>query len=80
MSKDHFIDKETTIKKAQPVKLKALPFSKGIRVEVEFNFNPYDSTDMDALLDVDSPLRQSVRNFAKMLEEDLGQKLIKDIE
>lgn len=78
MSKDHFVDKETTIKKAQPVKIKAVPFSKGFKVELEFNFNPYDSTDMDALIDVDSPLRQSVRNFAQMMKDDLGQTLIKD--
>lgn len=77
---EKFIDKETTIKKAQPVKIKAVPFSKGFKVELEFNFNPYDSTDMDALLDVDSPLRQSVRNFALVMKEDLGQRLIKDYE
>ena len=75
---DNFIDKETTIKKAQPVKMKAIPFSKGFKVEVEFNFNPYDSTDMDALIDKDSLLRQCVRNFAEMMKEDLGQRLIKD--
>jgi len=75
---EKFIDKETTIKKAQPVKIKAVPFSKGFKVELEFNFNPYDSTDMDALIDVDSPLRQSVRNFAQMMKDDLGQTLIKD--
>ena len=77
---EKFIDKETTIKKAQPVKIKAVPFSKGFKVELEFNFNPYDSTDMDALLDVDSPLRQSIRNFALVMKEDLGQRLIKDYE
>lgn len=75
---DNFIEKETRIKKAQPVKISAIPFSKGFKVAVEFNFNPYDSADMDQLIIKDSYLRQSLQNFIKLISEETGMVLIKN--
>jgi hypothetical protein len=72
-----FIDKETRIKKAQPVRIKAIPFSKGFKVELEFNFNPYDSADMDQLILKDSYLRMAMQNFIKLIIDETGMELIK---
>ena len=72
-----FIDKETRIKKAQPVKFSTESFSGGFKVNIEFNFNPYDSADIDQLLTKDSYLRQALRAFIQMKEEETGDKLIK---
>ena len=78
MEQDRFIDKTTTLVKAQPLKLRSHNYKDGFKVEVEFNFNPYDPTQIDKLIQVDSDLRTSVRAFIKMLEEDTGSKLIRD--
>lgn len=78
MEQDKFIDKTTTLTKAQPVKLNSHVFKNGFKVSIEFNFNPYDPTQIDKLLQHDSDLRTSFRAFIKMIEEDTGSKLIKD--
>ena len=78
MEQDRFVDKTTTLVKAQPVKFKSNNFKNGFKVEIEFNFNPYDPTQVDKLLDVDSDLRISFRAFIKMVEEDTGSKLIRE--
>lgn len=72
-----FVEKETRIKKAQPVKISAIPFSKGFKVALEFNFNPYDSADMDQLIIKDSYLRQSLQNFIKLIKDETGMELLK---
>lgn len=74
----NIVEKETRIKKAQPVKITATPFSKGFRIAVEFNFNPYDSADMDQLIMNDSYLRTSIKMFIEMIEKETGMFLIKD--
>ena len=71
-----FVEKTTVLKKAQPVKLWTQLFSKGFKVGVEFNFNPYDPNDMDELVKVDSDLRTSIKNFIKMYSEITGSELI----
>lgn len=75
---DNFIEKETRIKKAQPVKISAIPFSKGFKVAIEYNFNPYDSADMDQLILKDSYLRMSLQNFILLVKEETGMELIKN--
>lgn len=75
---DPFIDKTTTLIKAQPLRIKSHNFRNGFKVEIEFNFSPYDPTQIDKLTEVDSDLRTAVRAFIKMVEEDTGSKLIKD--
>lgn len=72
------IEKETRIKKAQPIKFKSIPFAKGFKVEVEFNFSPYDSTDIDQLIKVDSELRTSLENFIVLIEATTKGKLLHD--
>ncbi len=78
MGENDFIDKTTTLKMAQPVKLKTNMFAKGFKVSVEFNMDYNDPTHIDALVEVDSALRESLRAFIKMVEEDTGSVLIKD--
>ena len=77
---DQFVDKVTVLKKSQPVRMWTHEFKEGFKVGIEFNFSPYDPTDIDKLLQVNSDLRTALRAFIKMVEEDTHQKLVKDNE
>lgn len=75
---EKFIEKETRIKKAQPFKFNTHTFGKGFKVEVEINFNPYDSMDMDTLMANDSLLKAALKRFITLIEETTGDKLIRN--
>ena len=75
--------KETTLKLAEPLKLKATPFSKGYKVEVTLNIDPNNPIHLDSLLlSVEkSSVRKAVKHFIEnIIEKDLGGILLKDSE
>jgi len=75
---DKFVEKETRIRKAQPFKFSTESFSKGFKVNVEINFNPYDSLDMDQLMANDSLLETALKKYIQMIERVTGDKLIRN--
>lgn len=74
---ENFVEKETRIKKSQPVKFSTQSFADGFKVNIEFNFSPYDSADIDQLLLQDSYLRTALRAFIKLKEDETKDKLIR---
>ena len=73
--------KETLLKLNEPLKLKALPFAKGYRMEVTLNIDPNNPIHLDSLLleKEKSTVRLAVEAFKKnIIEKDLGGRLIED--
>ena len=73
--------KETLLKLNEPLKLKALPFAKGYRMEVTLNIDPNNPIHLDSLLleKEKSTVRLAVAAFKKnIIEKDLGGRLIED--
>ncbi len=73
--------KETLLKLNEPLKLKALPFAKGYRIEVTLNIDPNNPLHLDALLlSVEkSTVRLAVKAFKEnIIEKDLHGRLIED--
>lgn len=73
--------KETLLKLNEPLKLKAVPFSKGYRIEVTLNIDPNNPIHLDSLLleKEQSSLRLAVEAFkVNIIEKDLGGRLIVD--
>ena len=73
--------KETLLKLNEPLKLKALPFAKGYRIEVTLNIDPNNPLHLDSIL---LPLEKSTVRLAvqafkqNIIEKDLGGRLIED--
>lgn len=73
--------KETLLKLNEPLKLKAVPFSKGYRVEITLNIDPNNPLHLDSIL---LPLEKSTVRLAvqafkqNIIEKDLGGRLIED--
>ena len=79
--REPFEKKETRLILNEPLKLKAVPFSKGYRVEITLNIDPNNPIHLDALLlSVEkSNVRLAVQAFKKnIIEKDLGGRLIED--
>ena len=73
--------KTTTVKLAEPLKLKATPFARGYKIEITYNLDPNNPIHLDALLlSVEkSTVRLAVQAFKKnIIEKDLGGRLIED--
>ena len=60
-----------------PIKLKVEAFSKGCKLHCELDMNPYDVTTQEYFTVKDSELRECIRKFMKMWEEETGDKFIK---
>jgi len=76
-----FEKKETLLKLNEPLKLKALPFAKGYRIEITLNIDPNNPLHLDALLlsKEKSTVRMAVQAFKEnIIEKDLGGRLIED--
>jgi hypothetical protein len=81
MSENNFIDKTTSIKAIERITFKAVPFSKGTKIEVKWAFNPEDSTHIDQFLN-DDPAKNNIlvalRGFKNILQKELGAKILED--
>ena len=68
-----FETKTTTIKLAEPLKLKRCVFAKGSKTEITWNLDPNNPIHLDALLlSVErSSVKQAVIAFEKFIEECL---------
>ena len=81
MSENNFIDKTTSFKTVERIKFKGQPFAKGYKIEVSWAFNPEDSTHIDQFLN-DDPAKNNIllalRGFKKILEKELGAKILED--
>lgn len=76
-----FEKKETLLKLNEPLKLKALPFAKGYRMEVTLNIDPNNPLHLDSLLleKEKSTVRLAVKAFKEnIIEKDLGGRMIED--
>ena len=67
--------KITTIKLAEPFKIKAIPFSKGYRIELTLNGNEYLA---DILRTKENSVVALIRETKKIIEEELHGKIIED--
>lgn len=81
MTEDNFVDKITSVKTVERIKFKAIPFSKGSKIEISWAFNPSDPTHIDEFLEMDAnknDVLKALRGFKKMLETELGAKILTD--
>lgn len=67
--------KLTTVKLAEPFKIKLVPFAKGSKVELTLNGNEYLA---DKIRESEGSIVQLIRAFKEMCETELGVKFIKD--
>ena len=67
--------KITTIRLAEPFKIKAIPFSKGYRIELTLNGNEYLA---DILRTKENAVVALIRETKKIIEEELHGKIIED--
>jgi hypothetical protein len=77
----NFIDKTTSLKTVERIKFKAVPFSKGTKIEVSWAFNPEDSVHIDQFLEADANknnILTALRGFKSILETELGAKILED--
>jgi hypothetical protein len=65
MSKvDPIIDKTTVVKTSERIKLKAIPFAKGYKIQVEWAFNPDNSYHLDQVIKWESSdMRKGMEAF-----------------
>ena len=77
---DPIIDKTTVVKTSERIKIKALPFSRGYKVQIEWAFNPDNTYHLDQVLKWEtSEVREGLKAFIKnIIEGELGGKLLKD--
>lgn len=77
---DRFVDKTTTVKTLERIKFKAIPFSKGYKIQIEWAFNPDNTYHVDQMLSWEtSEVKQTLEAFKKnVIEVELGGKLITD--
>lgn len=67
--------KITTIKLAEPFKIKAIPFAKGYRIELTLNGNEYLA---DILRTKENAVVALIRETKKLIEVELHGKIIED--
>ena len=67
--------KITTIKLAEPFKIKAIPFAKGYRIELTLNGNEYLA---DILRTKENAVVALIRETKKLIEVELHGRLIED--
>jgi len=80
-SDDRLIDKTTIIKSNEPIKLKAVPFAKGYRVQVEAAFDPDNTIHLDRFAVRDNDYHKAIENFVEnTIKKTLHSKLIVDDE
>ena len=80
-SENNFIDKTTSLKTVERIKFEAIPFAKGYKIKVAWAFNPEDAVHIDQFLEADpnkNDILSALYGFQRMIEKDLGGKLIKD--
>ena len=78
---NRFIDKTTSLKTVERVKFSLKNFSKGSKIEISWAFNPADPTHVDQFLQMDpkkNEILQALRGFKKILETELGAKILVD--
>lgn len=81
MTEDKFIDKTTSLKTVERIKFKAVPFSKGTKIEISWAFNPEDTTHIDQFLQTDpqkNNILLALEGFKSILEKQLGAKILTD--
>lgn len=81
MEKELLEKKEILLKNNEPLKLKAVPYSKGYKIEVTLNIDPNNPIHLDSLLMKveDSNVRTAIKAFKEnIIEKDLGGILLKD--
>ena len=79
--KNKIIDKTTIIKSNEPIKIKAIPFAKGYKVQVEAAFDPENSIHLDRFAVRDNDYHKAIENFIKnTIERTLKGKLLSDDE
>ena len=82
MDKDNkIVDKTTIIKSNEPIKIKAIPFAKGYKVQVEAAFDPENSMHLDRFAVRDNDYHKAIENFIKnTIEGTLKGRLLSDDE
>lgn len=72
---DTIVDKTTVIKNNETLKIKAVPFAKGYRLEVQLALNPDNPMDLDkVMLKLEkSVVRQAVAGMVKMVESPTSE-------
>ena len=80
IEKDPIVDKTTIVKHNERIRLKAIPFSKGYKVAIEWAFNPDNTYHLDQIIKWEtSGVREGLQAFIKnVIEGELGGKVIKD--
>ena len=81
MSANTIVEKTTIMKSAEPLKIKAVPFAKGHRLEITWQADPFNPLHLDQV--TLSRERSAVRQMIKLFEEnimegDLKSKLLTD--
>lgn len=75
-AEDGFIShKETLLKLREPYKIKIVPFSKGIKIELTLNGDEYLA---DKMKEESGPIRAMIKEAISIIEGPLGSKLIRD--
>ena len=67
--------KQTTVKLAEPYKVKCVPFAKGYRIELTLNGNEYLA---DKVRDKEGEIVSLIRATKELIKEELEGVLIKD--
>ena len=79
--KNKIIDKTTIIKSNEPIKIKAIPFAKGYKVQVEAAFDPENSIHLDRFAVRDNDYHKAIEHFIKnTIEWTLKGRLLSDDE
>lgn len=72
------IDKTTTVKHSERIKLKAIPYKGGHRMQIEWAFNPDNSYHLDQVLKYESSeVKSAIDGFIKnVIESQLKSKML----
>lgn len=74
------VDKTTTIKTSERVKIKAVPFARGYKLQIEWAFNPDNSYHLDQVIKWESSdMKKALNAFVKnIVQGELHGNLILD--